>query len=208
MKKAIVTQLPAALTVCGGADPVVQKAIKAAGAAGNTMLAQCKVAAQAAVKQVNPELGFRERVGSIMTMYAEDFTKAGHNVRSIFGDCLVLLLAPTVAITVDKIVKGEKREHHCEAAEALALPKHALRDAAKQVREEKGIGRKTAKATVKSPSKVVDTTAESAFQAWLANAEYLVDVAHHTQVVSRFAELGYVLSKAVKGRKVTGKAST
>ena len=46
------------------------------------------------------------------------------------------------------------------------------------------------------------------FSAWLENLEaYITDVVFNQKIVARLIECGFVITKATKGTKVTGKAS-
>ena len=105
------------------------------------------------------------------------------------------------------------------AADAVNMPKHAMRDAAKQVREAIGTARKTSTKTktktapkmpaaAPAPDMTVTASEIDGFSAWLANFDaYFTDAIFHQKIVARAIECGYVISKATKGVKVTGKAS-
>lgn len=96
------------------------------------------------------------------------------------------------------------------------MPKHAMRDAAKQVREAIGTARKTSTKTktVKmpaapaAPDMTVTATEIDGFSAWLANLDaYFTDAVFHQKIVARLIDCGYVVTKATKGTIVKGKAS-
>ena len=206
------TTTPAA--ILGHRDATVGALINKAGRAAASMLALCKEAAQAAAGQLNPAQPMGERIEAVCALYADDFKAAGHNVKALFKDALTLLAAKDTPVTVDAMGKdGKKIEQHITAAEAVSMPKHAMRDAAKQVREAHGLarksgaGRKPAAAKNADPAPDVKTEID-AFSAWLDNLEeYLTDAVYHGRITARLIEMGYTLGKAAKGRKITGSAS-
>lgn len=205
------TTAPATL---GHRDADVGALINKAGRAAASMLQLCKEAAGKAAAQLNPAQPMGERIDAVCALYADDFKTAGHNVRALFKDALTLLAAAQCPVTVDTVGKdGKKIEQHITAAEAVAMPKHAMRDAAKQVREAHGLARKSGAgrkpAAPKNADPAPDVKTEiDAFSAWLDNLEeYMQDSIYHGRIVARLIEMGYTLNKATQGRKVTGKAS-
>jgi hypothetical protein len=202
-------------TVIGSRDAAVGTLIGKAGKAAGTMLQLCKEAAQKAAAQLNPATPIAGRIAAVVSLYADDFKAAGHNVKSLFVDALTLYAAAQAPVTVDVVSKdGKKEEKHITAADAVAMPKHAMRDAAKQVREQNGMGRKTTpkqvtpKAATPKAAPAPDMQEIDAFSAWLDNLpEYLNDSVYHGKVVARLIEQGYRLEKAVKGKIVKGSAS-
>ena len=187
-----------------------------AGEAAATMLQSCKEAAAIAAKQLNPATPIGQRIADVVSLYSADFTAAGHNVRALFVDALTLQAAAQTPVTVSAIVDGKKADVHITAGEAAQMPKHAMRDAAKQVREAIGTARKTSTKTktVKTPvappapDMTVTATEIDGFSAWLANFDaYITDAVFHQKIVAKAIECGFVITKATKGTKVTGKAS-
>lgn len=188
-----------------------------AGKAAASMLALCKEAGKAAAAQLNPATPIGQRIADVVALYNADFQAAGHNVKALFVDALTLHAAEQTPVTVSAIVDGKKTDVHVTAAEAANMPKHAMRDAAKQVRESIGTARKPrASAPAKKPAAglpaapdmTVTSSDVDAFSAWLDNlTEYLTDTVYHGKIVARLSEAGYIISKAAKGTKVTGKAS-
>ncbi len=203
------TQTPAIL---GHRNADVGALINKAGRAAASMLQLCKEAAGKAAAQLNPAQPMGERIDAVVSLYADDFKAAGHNVRALFKDALTLHAAAQTPVTVDTIGKdGKKVETHVTAAEAVALPKHAMRDAAKQVREAHGLARKAGAGRKAKPAATSPTPAASeidAFSAWLDNLEeYLTDSVYHGRITARLIEMGYTLNKATQGRKIKGAAS-
>jgi hypothetical protein len=202
-------------TIIGSRDAAVGALIGKAGEAAGTMLQSCKDAAAKAAKQLNPETPFSGRIAAVVALYADDFKAAGHNVKSLFVDALTLHAAAQTPVTVDAVGKdGKKTEKHIKAADAVKMPKHAMRDAAKQVREANGIARKTSPKTVTPKAKTPtaapapDMQEVDAFSAWLDNLpEYLADTVYHPKIVARLIEHGYTLGKAAKGTRIHGKAA-
>ncbi len=196
-------------------DAAIGTLINQAGQAAASMLALCKDAASKAAAQLDPAKPMGERIAAVVALYADDFKAAGHNVKSLFTDALTLHAAAQTPVSVKAIgADGKQTDQHVKAADAVNMPKHAMRDAAKQVREAHNIGRKAgggrkAAAPAAAPAQAAVTATEvDAFNAWLDNTEtYLNDAVYHPRIVARLIELGYTLNKAAKGRKVTGAAS-
>ena len=197
-------------------DAAAGALILKAGEAAATMLQSCKEAAALAAAQLNPATPIGQRIADVVALYSADFTAAGHNVRALFVDALTLHAAAQTPVTVTAIVNGKAQDVHVTAADAVNMPKHAMRDAAKQVREAIGTARKTsAKKTAPktpaappAPDMTITAGEIDGFTAWLANFDaYFTDAVFHQKIVARAIDCGYVITKAVKGTKVTGKAS-
>lgn len=197
---------------------VVGTLINEAGQAAASMLAKCKEAAAKASKQLNSAKPMNERIAEVVALYKADFDSAGHNVKALFVDALTLHAAAKTPVSVQSMgADGKLAETHTTAAVALDLPKHAMRDAAKQVREVHGMGRKSGggrKVSPKTTPAAKDPVADNikqevdAFSAWLDNLEeYLKDSVYHPKILARLGEMGFILDKAVKGKVVKGKAS-
>jgi hypothetical protein len=188
--------------------------IKQAGKAADSMLAKCKEAAKIASSQLNPSLPLAQRIESVVLLYTEDFKQAGHNVKALFKDALTLHAAAQTPVSVEVIGKdGKKAEEQLVAEKATELPKHAMREAAKQVREAHGMARKVA---AKKPATVTKTetpktdvkTESDQFSEWLGQIDdYLQDSVFHQRIVAHLISLGYNLGKAATGRVVQGKAA-
>ncbi len=197
----------------GHRDATVGALINKAGRAAASMLTLCKEAAHAAAGQLNPAQPMGERIDAVCSLYADDFKAAGHNVRALFKDALTLLAAAQTPVTVTAIGKdGKKVDQHVTAAEAAAMPKHAMRDAAKQVREAHGLARKSGggrKPESKPAANAAPVASEiDAFSAWLDNLEeYFTDAIYHGRITARLIEMGYTVNKATQGRKIKGAAS-
>jgi hypothetical protein len=198
-------------------DTATAALILKAGKAAASMLQLCKEAGKAAAAQLNPATPIGQRIADVVALYSDDFKTAGHNVKALFVDALTLHAAAQTPVTVSAIVDGKKADVHVTAAEAAAMPKHAMRDAAKQVREAIGTARKTspkAKPAAKMPSAppapdmTVTATEIDGFSQWLANLDaYLTDAIFHQKIVARAIECGFVITKATKGKVVKGAAS-
>lgn len=217
--EAAAAKAPAPAAIVAHRDPAAGALILKAGEAAATMLQSCKEAAQLAAAQLNPATPIGQRIADVVALYSADFTAAGHNVRALFVDALTLQAAAQTPVTVSAMVNGKKADVHITAGEAAAMPKHAMREAAKQVRESIGTARKTSTKTKTktapkmpaapaAPDMTVTATEIDGFTQWLANFDaYFTDVIYHQKIVARAIECGYVISKATKGVKVTGKAS-
>lgn len=195
--------------------PEVVAGIKKAERAAGTMLAETREAARKAAEQLNPALPIGERIAEIMACYETTLKGVNHNIRAIFKDVITLKAAESCPVSVDVVGKdGKKVEAHIEAAEAVDLPKHAMRAAAQEVREVHGLGRKKAERKPKAatpagePAPDMQPSTAEKFNAWLGEMdEFITDSVLHPQIVAHLAGLGYTLGKAVKGRVVRGKAA-
>lgn len=205
-----------ATTIAATRDAAVGTLINEAGQAAASMLQKCKDAASKAAAQLDPKKPLADRIAAVVALYADDFKAAGHNVKSLFTDALTLHAAASAPVMVSVIGKdGKKADEATTAAKAVELSKHNMRDAAKQVREQNGLGRKAGagRKPAAKPVAAVAASAETkteadAFSAWLDNMEeYLKDAVYHPRIVARLIEQGYTLQKAAKGTKITGKAS-
>ena len=213
MSKSIKAAAPA--TVAATRDAQVGSLIGDAGKAAATMLQKCKEAAALAAAQLDPSKPIGARIDDVVALYADDFKAAGHNVRALFKDALTLHAAAQAVVVVRAKGKDDKMEDvPMSAADALKTSKHAMRDAASQVREQNGMGRtRTKKAAEKKPDTTPNAPAVTRsdvdqFSDWLDNlGEYFSDAVYHPRIVARLIELGYTVSKAAKGVKVNGKAA-
>lgn len=179
----------------------VVKSIMEAGKAAQDMLTACKHAGVLIAEQVNPMgLSLAEAVELGISTYADDFAKAGHNIKANVKDALTLALAADAPVTY--MHKGE--EKHTTAKEAVSLPKHEFKAAVKAVRDDNDMGRaagagrpvKTPVAPDKKPS-AVKTTANDpdlAFAAFLHNLPvYFNDPAKALQITATLKEMGLKL---------------
>ena len=196
-------------------DAAIGTLINEAGQAAASMLAKCKEAAGQAAKQLDNSKPLADRISAVVSLYAADFTAAGHNVKALFVDALTLHAAAQTPVMVNIIGKDGKRvDSPATAAEAVEMSKHNMRDAAKQVRDAHGIGRKSgggakpkAKPAAEQPAAVTMSEVDG-FSQWLNNLEpYFSDAVFHGKIVARMIELGYTVNKAAKGRVIKGAAS-
>jgi hypothetical protein len=197
-------------------DTATAALILKAGKAAASMLQLCKEAGKAASAQLNPATPIGQRIADVVALYSDDFKTAGHNVKALFVDALTLHAAAQTPVTVSAIVDGKKADVHVTAAEAAAMPKHAMREAAKQVRESIGTARKVSAkkpaakmpAAAPAPDMTVTATEIDGFSQWLANLDaYFTDAVFHQKIVARLIDCGYVVTKATKGKVIKGKAS-
>ena len=212
-------QAPAPAAIVAHRDESTAALILKAGEAANSMLAFCKEAAKAAAAQLNPAQPMAARIESVMALYATDFTAAGHNVKALFKDALTLHAAAQTPVTVKAIVNGKAQDVHITAEKAAEMPKHAMKDAAAQVRAANGMSRKTGggrkaaapakmPAAAPAPDMTVTMAEVDGFSQWLANLDaYLTDAIFHQKIVARAIECGFVITKATKGKVIKGAAS-
>jgi hypothetical protein len=197
-------------------DTATAALILKAGKAAASMLQLCKEAGKAASAQLNPATPIGQRIADVVALYADDFKTAGHNVKALFVDSLTLHAAAQTPVTVKTIVNGKAQDMHLTAGAAAGLPKHAMRDAAKQVREAIGTARKVSAkkpaakmpAAPAAPDMTVTATEIDGFSQWLENLDaYLTDAIFHEKIVARAIECGFVITKATKGKVIKGAAS-
>jgi hypothetical protein len=199
-------------------DAAVVKCLIAANRAGKTLLDQTREAAKLAALQLDQGLPLKERIAAVMSAYSPELGQ-NINVRSLFSDTLTLLACAQAPVSVKVHAAGAKPvDEHTTAEKAVDMPKHAIRDAAKQVREQVGLGRKagggakpkTAKAIVNAANAEAapDMLHIDAFSNWLDMLpEYLQDSVYHGKVVAALIAEGYTLTKAAKGKVIKGAAS-
>ena len=193
----------------------VASLIAGAGKAAATMLQKCKEAAQVASVQLDPAKPMAARIDDVVALYTDDFKAAGHNVRALFKDALTLHAASSATVIVRAKGKDDKMEDvPMTAVDALKTSKHSMRDAASQVREANGMGRTRTKNTAtKKTDTTPNTPAPTAsdvdqFSAWLdAMPAYLGDAVYNPRIVAALIAEGWTLSRAARGKIVTGKAS-
>jgi hypothetical protein len=119
-------------------NPKVVEQINAAVVAAGTMYECMQAAAELARDELNRELPAKEAIEQLVARYADVFG-TNHNIKAIFKDLTTLYFAEDLPVSVD--VDGE--ETHVFAQLATELPKHAMRDAAKEARAHFGMGRKS-----------------------------------------------------------------
>jgi hypothetical protein len=134
-------------------SPSVDSLILAAGKAAGTMYSKTIEAANLAKSELDGSKPLAERIAAVMTAHAEAFKTAGHNVKAIFSDALTLH-----ACAGDQVVipGPNKSETKMSAGKATTAAKHTMREAAKQVREAHGIGRKVKPKVITSAPKATD----------------------------------------------------
>ena len=181
----------------------VAKSIAAAGTAAQNMLNACKRAGVLIAEQVNPMgLSLAEAVDLGINTYAEDFDKAGHNIRANVKDALTLALAGDEPVSYTH--KGV--EKHTTAKDAIQLPKHEFKEAVKAVREDNDMARaagggRTPKTPVgpdKKPSAVQTTenNTDLAFAAFIHNLPlYFKDADKALQITAVLKEMGLKLQQ-------------
>lgn len=182
----------------------VQKSIDGAVKAGATMVAKCREAAIAAAAQLDPKFALKERIDAVVSMY--DFA-GNNNVKSIFKDQLTLLACADTEVEI-KVSKDTVA--HIKAGDVVrdGKSKHNIKDAVKQVRDAKGIGRaagagrksyaKEQKVEAAKPSKPVALTADQLHAPILSSVNTRFE-SEDSVFIDKLAELakrhGYILTK-------------
>lgn len=165
----------------------VKRALESAIEASNTMFSATVDAAQKAAPQLDAKLPLGERVKAVVDLYQPVYG-SNHNVKAIFADSLMLLAEPTTPVSFEETTKGEdgkrvKQEVHTTAGDAVKLPKHKLREAAKQVRQDNGLGRAPQQRVPRTPeaapkqAKLTDFAMADKFADLIADDEWLKDLA-------------------------------
>ena len=168
----------------------VSASLKAACKASGSMLQACKEAAKAAARQLDANLPLLERINKVMLCY-KDVIGGDNNVRANFKDGLTLLACAQAPVSIE--VRGV--EVHTTAEKALDMPKHAMKAAAKAVREENGIGRATiAKRAPTQPSAPVVTPVDQMMRIIASNIE-AGEEAFIAKLKATLAANGYLLKK-------------
>jgi hypothetical protein len=172
----------------------VDTLILAAGKAAGTMYSKTLEAANLAKSELDGKLPMAERIAKVMTAHAEAFKAAGHNVKAIFSDALTLHACAGDQVT---IAGPKNSEQKMSASEAAKAPKHTMREAAKQVRQNHGMGRKTTPKVVTSAPKADTATMQRETLAELAD---LITDAEFVAKLTKFLDAaGYVMApKAAK----------
>lgn len=196
-------------------DDAVATLINKAGQAEATMTALAKEAAAKAAPALNGTLPMGERIQAVVDAYAADFKAVGHNVKAIFVAALTIHAASSDTVVLPVIAEGGKKaDKAVPATEALGMSKHNLIEAASQIRETHGFGRKAGggrKAASPAPAPTQSAAVKTevdAFNAWLDNLmPYLEDQVYHGKIVAHLIEHGFTIGKAAKGRTIKGSAS-
>lgn len=180
----------------------VDKLILEAGKASATMTAKAIEAAKLASKKLDAAKPLADRIAMVMAAHSAAFATAGHNVKAIFADALTLLAAPSEKVLVPTFDAVGKKVADVQATvtadKAVDLAKHTMRDAAKQVREAAGIGRKTAaRQTVAAP--VMKETDDILCNRVLSELADAIKVNGFSDKLIRFLDVaGFVCARKVK----------
>ena len=191
------------------ANAEVTKKLESACTAMSSVLQYCKEAAKHAVSAHKGKLEkvpFDQAIKTIRECYREALGEKGdHNVLANFTDACTLLLADATPISIEVKKGGDTEEVHLKASEAIDLSKHAMKAAAKEVREIKGGARQSVgrKAKAEAPSKPV-AVALTGKQAAQNNARIVAGFIEKggdefiTALKAELAKAGYNLTKKRK----------
>ena len=190
-----------------------------AGAAAASMFALTREAAQMAAVELDVAKPVKDRVAAVLTAYADALKDAGHNVKAIFSDCLMLAAAGQQGVNVTITTKDATGAHEqsVPAQDAILQPKHGLRAAASEARDLLGLGRgagggrkprpsiSNGPAMEPAPDMVAQAltapTAQQVFEQCMdALSEYLADATFHPQVAAHLLETGWKLTRAAKAK--------
>lgn len=161
----------------------VTRAIQQATTLSNSVYDATREAAKLAAAQLDDSVSIKARVDSVVALYADELAEC-HNVRANFSAMLLLLAAGSQPVSITT----KAGDLHTTAADAVMLPKNQMRDAAKEVREANGIGRKVGGGRKPSDTTPMDasllTLAKSAKAAKSAEATP-VETLSYTALVDR-----------------------
>ena len=170
--------------------PSVDSLILAAGKAAGTMYSKTLEAANLAKLELDGKLPMAERIAAVMTAHAEAFKTAGHNVKAIFSDALTLHADAGRRVEIAGPKNSLQKMSASKAVETLA--KNPMREAAKQVRNLNGIGRKVTPKVVSSAPKADDAALQRETLAEVA--EHIKDAAFISKLTTLLEAAGYVLA--------------
>jgi len=177
----------------------VDTLILAAGKAAGTMYTKTLEAAKLARAELDgAESNMAKRIAAVMTAHAGAFTKAGHNVKAIFSDALTLHACAGDTVVIAGPKGSSQTMSASKAVETLA--KNPMREAAKDVRAQHGMGRKTTPkvAAPMVPTAPVDATAEKTRETLNNVATLLEDAAFISRLTGLLDAAGFVLAPKAK----------
>lgn len=184
----------------------VVDALKKARNASKSMLDACKAAAQAAASQLDVKLPLGDRINVVMICYREAIG-GDTNVRSNFKDALTLLACESSAITIEH----DGKVVHTTGRDALKLPKHAMKEAAKEVRKDNDLSRASGAGRKRKSEKAenASTLSAAALNTGTTSQRNVVintvvarlgDADFFTELKAKLAEAGYTISKKSKSK--------
>ena len=177
----------------------VDALILAAGKAAGTMYSKTLEAAKLAKLELDGKLPMAERIAAVMTAHADAFKTAGHNVKAIFSDAITLHACAGDQVTIAGPKQSEQTMSAAKAVETLA--KNPMREAAKQVRQNHGMGRKVTPKVVTSAPKADNATMQR--EALAEVAELIKDADFVSKLTTLLDAAGYVMAPKVATIKAT-----
>jgi hypothetical protein len=177
----------------------VDTLILAAGKAAGTMYSKTLEAAKLARTELDASKPMADRIAAVMTAHAEAFKTAGHNVKAIFSDALTLHACAGSQVEIKGPKDSLQKMSASKAVETLA--KNPMREAAKQVRQEMGIGRKVTPKVVSSAPKADATTMQRETLAEVA--EHIKDAAFVSKLTTLLEAAGFILQQKATAAKHT-----
>lgn len=166
----------------------VTRAIKQATTLSNSVYDATREAAKLAATQLDESVSLKARVDSVVALYADELAEC-HNVRANFSAMLLLLAAGSQPVS---LVARDGKEYHLTAAQAVNETKHYMREAAKEIREANGIGRKAGggrKPTESAPMDASLLSTAKAAKAAKAEEPAPVEALSHTALVDRVLDV-------------------
>lgn len=184
----------------------VERLLKLANSAASNMLSKCQEAGKTAAEEALKLTGdiTKDDIGgmadAIVKLYDDQFAP-GTPVRQNFKDALLLALAADLVTVkvVSKTKDGQDVVGKKDAGDMVSGTKHAMRDAAKQVREALGIaksgsGRKSKK---EADVQTTENNEELALAAFVHNIKvYMLADNARPKIIEALKEAGYRVTKA------------
>lgn len=177
-------------------NKAVITSIEEAVATSHSVYGSLRLAAQFASAELDLTQPCGAAVKEVRDHYSEYF-QGDHNLRAVFSDFLTLHYAADAPLSIERKVDGAVQEVHTTGGEAVELPKHDMRKAAKAIREQEGEARasgggRSARTTTNAPAQAIFASAKSAVE------NLLKSEAGVTALRELLRDNGYQLRKVAK----------
>lgn len=179
------------------ATPAVVTLINAAGKAAGTMYSKTLEAAKLASAELDGNKPMAARIAEVVTRYGDTFKALktnANNVRSIFVDALTLHACAGDQVTIDG-PKGSTQTMSASKA-VTTLAKNPMRAAAKQVRDDHGMGRKTTPKT--APVKPAIDDAAMVRETLAEVADHMSNPDFVAKLTALLGAAGYIMAPKAK----------
>jgi len=206
MAQALKKTVQAVGTVVQFDSKKVDSLLREAGKGASTMVEKTRQAAILAVNELPTSGKLTERVNAVVKIHAKTFNGIDKNVKALFVNLLTLAAAPKNTVVEVKPASGKTGAVIEKAQQAVhSISKNKAAEAAKQIRDAAGEGRKVAtkpKADNAPVAQVV--SAEAQFYADLKSR--MADKAAAKRIISILTELGYEVNAKAVAKPAKAKA--